>query len=73
MAISNSYVKLPEGKSSSPVMLGNNVLLVKIEELVWYTIYQRNLLLKEFLQTPLCSSTNQWENYIYVTKFVNQE
>ena len=40
-------------------MRGNNVLLVKIEELVWYTIYHhRNLLLKGFLQTPLCSSTN---------------
>ena len=39
-----------------------NVLLVKIEGPVWYTIYHhRNLLLKGFLQTPLFSSTNQWE------------
>ena len=32
----------------------NNVLLVKIEGPVWYTIYHhRNLSLKGFLQTPL--------------------
>ena len=38
----------------------NNVLLVKIEGPVWYTIYHhRNLLLKGFLQTPLLI----WVNY----------
>jgi len=51
---------------------GNNVLLVKIEGSVWYyTIYhQRNLLLTGCLQTPLFSSTNQWEKDIargYIT------
>ena len=44
------------------IVLTNNVLLVKIEGPVWYTIYHhRNLLWKEFLQPPLWKSTNQWE------------
>jgi len=37
-----------------PMGFTNNVLLVKIEGAVWYTIYhQTSLLLKGFLQTPL--------------------
>ena len=52
---------LPKGISNSSIGT-NNVLLVKINGPVWYTIYHhKNLLLKGFLQTPLFSSTKQWE------------
>ena len=38
--------------------INNNVLLVKIPSIIIY-------LLKGFLQTPLFSSTNQWEKDVY--------
>ena len=52
------YVK----RTSKSMMVNstNNVLLVKIEGPVWYIIIIY-LLLKGVLQTPLFSSTNQWE------------
>jgi hypothetical protein len=43
----------------------NHMLLVKIEGPVWYTIYHHLLVVKGVLQTPLFSSTNQWEKDIY--------
>ena len=43
----------------------NNVLLVKIEGPVWYTIYHHLPVKGVNLQTPLFSSTNQWEKDIY--------
>jgi hypothetical protein len=39
----------------------NNVLLVKIEGPVWYTIYHHLPVKGVNLQTPLFSSTNQWK------------
>ena len=43
----------------------NNVLLVKIEGPVWYTIYHHLPVVKGVCYTPLFSSTNQWEEDIY--------
>ena len=46
----------------------NNVLLVKIEGPVWYTIYHPLPVVKG-VNKPLYSSANQWEKDIYGSKF----
>ena len=44
----------------------NNVLLVKIEGPVWYTIYHhRNLLLKGFLQIPLLINQQMGKGHLW--------
>ena len=43
----------------------NNVLLVRIEGPVWYTIYHHVYLLLKGVSKPLYWSSNQWEKDIY--------
>ena len=46
------------------ILMGNNVLLVKIEGPVWYTIYH-HLPVAKGINKALYSSTDQWEKDIY--------